>query len=48
VGGDAIDREHDPICAECGKAIPPLADKMTIQGVTYHMKCWDKKDRGRK
>jgi hypothetical protein len=32
--------EH-PICALCGKPIKPTDNKVTIQGVTQHMRCWD-------
>jgi hypothetical protein len=32
--------EH-PICALCGKPIKPTDNKVTIQGVMQHMRCWD-------
>ena len=35
----------DLICALCGKPIAPTDDKLTIQGVIYHTRCWDRKER---
>jgi predicted RNA-binding Zn-ribbon protein involved in translation (DUF1610 family) len=32
--------EH-PVCASCGKPIKPTDSKVTIQGMTQHMLCWD-------
>jgi len=32
---------EQPICASCGKPIKPTDSKVTIQGITQHMLCWD-------
>jgi len=32
---------EQPICASCGKPIKPTDSKVTIQGITHHMLCWD-------
>ena len=35
------------MCAFCRKLIGPRADKVTIQGVTFHARCLEDKLRGR-
>jgi len=37
----------DPICAKCRKPILVGEDWVTIQDTSYHMGCWDRKQRRR-
>jgi hypothetical protein len=30
-------------CAICNKPILPTENKVTIQGVAYHSRCWDRR-----
>jgi hypothetical protein len=32
---------EQPICTSCGTPIKPTDSKVTIQGITQHMLCWD-------
>lgn len=37
----------DPLCAACGKSIPPDASKAIAQHAVYHPICWERATRGR-
>ena len=44
---DESEASEDPVCLFCGKLIRPADSKVTVQGTTYHSRCWERKTRGR-